>query len=194
MPRRDLTEERTAQILDAFERCVARSGIDGTSLEMIAEEADMKRSILRHYVGNREELVHALARRVVAKYRTMTDAMVESLPAKKRLEAMLGMFFPTENEGSAADVLVIEHFIAAADTDETIRELVTGWVDHLLEAIVTEIRDEYPKTPKKKGFEIAYGIVSIYFNYGSLLSLGFPDTHRRAALACCRELIASLPR
>ena len=53
MGRPDLTEVRTAEILDAFERCVARFGLEGSSLERDAEEAGMKRSILRHYIGNR---------------------------------------------------------------------------------------------------------------------------------------------
>ena len=34
MPRRDLTEERTEQILEAYERCVARFGLEGTHLPL----------------------------------------------------------------------------------------------------------------------------------------------------------------
>ncbi|MEM7233345.1 MAG: helix-turn-helix domain-containing protein, partial [Planctomycetota bacterium] len=69
MPRRDLTKERTEQILDALERCVVHFGLGGTSLERIAEEAEMKRSILRHYVGNRDDLIVAMAERLAARYR-----------------------------------------------------------------------------------------------------------------------------
>ena len=69
MGRPNLTEIRSAEILDAFERCVARYGLEESSLERVADEAGMKRSILRHYVGNREDLVQGLAERVVTKYR-----------------------------------------------------------------------------------------------------------------------------
>ena len=39
MGRPNLTEVRTSEILDAFERCVARFGLEGSSLERVAEEA-----------------------------------------------------------------------------------------------------------------------------------------------------------
>ena len=60
MGRPNLTEVRTAEILDAFERCVARYGLEGSSLERVAEEAGVKRSILRHYIGNRDEMITGL--------------------------------------------------------------------------------------------------------------------------------------
>ena len=40
MGRPSLTEVRTVEILDAFERCVARYGLEGSSLERIAEDGD----------------------------------------------------------------------------------------------------------------------------------------------------------
>ena len=85
MGRPDLTETRTTEILDAFERCVGRYGLDGSSLERIAEEAGMKRSILRHYVGNRTDLIHALTDRVVAGYRSQLQAFMDTLTDDGRI-------------------------------------------------------------------------------------------------------------
>ena len=79
MPRPDLTEQRTAEILDAFERCIVRHGLDGSSLEKIGEEAGMKRPILRHYVGNREALVMALAERVIDAIDATRLAVIDTL-------------------------------------------------------------------------------------------------------------------
>ena len=38
MPRPSVKAERTEEILDAFERCVARYGVEGSTLERIAEQ------------------------------------------------------------------------------------------------------------------------------------------------------------
>ena len=116
MPRRDLTEERTAQILDAFARCVVQYGLDGTSLEQVAEEAGVKRSILRHYVGNRDALINAMVERVVQKYAQQLEAMVAYLPeaGNERIETLLSLLFQPEPDESAQEAFVFETLIAAA--------------------------------------------------------------------------------
>ena len=41
MPRKKLDGERIPQILDAFERCIMKYGIAGTSLNRVAQEAEI---------------------------------------------------------------------------------------------------------------------------------------------------------
>ena len=79
MGRPSLAEQRKEEILDAFGRCVAKFGLEGSSLEKIAEEAGMRRSILRHYLGNRDEMVIALAKKVIGEYRSSTKAFLKDL-------------------------------------------------------------------------------------------------------------------
>ena len=79
MPRPSLKEQRTEEILDAFERCIHRVGLSGSSLEVIAEEAGMKRSILRHYIGNRDDILEALAARTISRYQSETDELMDYL-------------------------------------------------------------------------------------------------------------------
>ena len=112
MGRPDLTAIRTAEILDAFERCVARFGLEGSSLERVAEEAGMKRSILRHYVGNREDLVQALAERVVSKYRQRFDKFREGTSTEKLPNQLIEFFLPKQPFESAESILVVEALIA----------------------------------------------------------------------------------
>ena len=89
MGRKSLKEERSALILDAFGRCVARFGLEGTSLEQIATEAGVKRSLIRHYLGNRDDLILALATRVVARYRTMVAEMLAYMEQGDRIEGLV---------------------------------------------------------------------------------------------------------
>jgi AcrR family transcriptional regulator len=73
MPRPNLSSTRRPQILDAFSTCIARYGLEGTSLERIAAEAGMKRTILRHYVGNRDNLVIETAQRILDRFMIWVD-------------------------------------------------------------------------------------------------------------------------
>ena len=75
MARPDLSAERSEQILDAFSRCVARSGLDAVSLEEVAGEAGVRRSIIRHYIGNRDDLVAAFLDRLEVHLQRQNDDM-----------------------------------------------------------------------------------------------------------------------
>ena len=94
MPRRDLSGERTEQILDAFERCIVRHGLDGSSLELVATEAGVKRSILRHYIGNRNEIVMAMANRAIERNLRSFKARVDGIAEMKRIDGLLKLLFP----------------------------------------------------------------------------------------------------
>lgn len=192
MGRPDLTKERTAQILDAFALCVARYGLEGSSLERVAEEANVKRSILRHYVGNRDDLIIALAERVVAKYRQYTLALLGALPERGRITKLIDFFFPDQPIETADSVLVVEALISAADQYPRIQELMTEYIDELVGITAGQLRQEFPDATRQQSWSVAYGVVCICFNQESLISLHLPKKFLEAARFSARRLIASL--
>ena len=68
MGRRSLAEERRVQILEAAARCIAEHGVEGATQERIAAAAGMSRPHIRHYVGNRGDLLDAVWARIIAPY------------------------------------------------------------------------------------------------------------------------------
>lgn len=192
MGRPDLTAIRTAEILDAFERCVARFGLEGSSLERVAEEAGMKRSILRHYVGNREDLVQALAERVVSKYRQRFDEFREGTSTEKLPNQLIEFFLPKQPLESAESILVVEALIAAGDEYPAVQTLMLDYVDDLVSGTAAELRKAFPDTSRARCSEVAYGVVSICFNQESLAPLGLAPRYLRSARNCSRILIESL--
>ena len=192
MGRPDLTEVRTAEILDAFERCVARFGLEGSSLEAVAEEAGMKRSILRHYIGNRVDLIDALAERVVAKYRSYVQAFIDSVSEKRRIEQLLAFFFPDKPIETAESILVVEALIAAGDAYPRVRNLMSEYVEELVSITGQQLRLAYPNSTRQQCWNVAYGVVSICFNQDSLWPLELPAKYLNAAKTCSRRLIESL--
>ena len=192
MGRPDLTETRTAEILDAFERCVGRYGLEGSSLECIAEEAGMKRSILRHYIGNRDDLVLALCERVVEKYRADLEAHMQAISPTNRIEQLIGILLPVRARESRESIVVIESLIAAAEEYPQVQEQMTSYVDYVVAVIAEQLSSEFPSRSKQECWQVAYGVVCIWFNQESLMPLQLPRRYVQAARESLRHLINTL--
>ena len=93
MPRPSQKDERTEEILDAFERCLPRYGLEGTTLEQVAHEAGVQRTIIRHYIGNRDALWAALVTRYLKKSRSDLREFVEALPDANRARTAIEWLF-----------------------------------------------------------------------------------------------------
>lgn len=193
VPRPDLTEERTTQILDAFERCVVQYGLEGTSLEQIAEEAGVKRSILRHYVGNREQIEIAMATRFVDRYRADLEAMAIYLKDQPAcIDPLLDLMLPRPTAAAQSNVVVAEALIAAGATKPKLRVLMTDLVAETVVLVRDLLRLEYPKANARESWIVAYGVVGICYNDESLTALALPPKFRKAAKAAARALIGTL--
>ena len=192
MGRRSLAEQRKAEILDAFGRCVARFGLEGSSLEKIAEEAGMKRSILRHYIGNRDELVDALAEKVISDYRQQTQYWFDNFRPKKRQQDLIEFLLPAKPTGTTEELLVIEALIAAADQYPKVRQLVFASIDDFIQLVADQLKQISPKSTRKKCWEVAYGLVCISFNQESLQPLQLPKKYLNSARNVAHALIAGL--
>lgn len=196
MGRKSLKEERSQMILDAFERCVARFGLEGSSLEVIANEAGVKRSLIRHYLGNRESLILALTERTVAKYHAWTDESLAYFPEDLTMRgvALLDMLFPKQSYLSGDDVMVVESLIAAADRYPEIRDIMRQWSLDYIHKIAREIHTCYPKQDEKACIQVAYGLTGIASNHDSLVSLNLPEEFVDHARECGKILLQSLER
>jgi len=65
MGRKSLAKQRRAQIIEAFYRCIVRSGLQKASTREIAKEASLQPSILHHYFKDRDEMIEELVKNIV---------------------------------------------------------------------------------------------------------------------------------
>ena len=72
------------QILDGALSCIARDGLDGTSLRNVAEEAEVSLGLLGYHFDDRETLL-------VAAFELATDRLLET-----SLASLEGVFDPAE--------------------------------------------------------------------------------------------------
>src|SRR5699024_12343943 len=62
MARPSVANERRQQIMEATLATMTEHGISGTTLDRIAESAGMSRGHVRHFLGNRDEILVNTAR------------------------------------------------------------------------------------------------------------------------------------
>lgn len=192
MARPSVKEERTEAILDAFERCIARFGVEGASLQRIADEAGLARALLRHHVGNREELIAVLARRFAERTAAEMAEFLAELPAEGRLQAMIDVLFDARYATPDSEVIVAEALIAAARTRPGLRRILLRWYEDFEAALAGELRAAYPAAAEEAVGAVATGLTGIYFNVDSLTSLDPPETLRAHARAAALRLIGTL--
>ena len=169
MGRPSVQEQRTAEILTAYELCVARHGLDGATQERVAAQAGVKRTLLRHYLGNKDEMVEALIKHVVARFNSETDQMIAALPKTARPKALLDILFGPLGITETASVLTINALGAASDRFPKARTGLLAAMERMHDAVRAA----------------AFGICHLYFSIDSLMMLDPPqdwlDQARQAA-------------
>jgi len=185
--------ERTEEILIAFEHCVALYGVEGATLERLASQSGLQRSLVRHYVGNRNDLVIALVNRFLTQSSHSFGELfnhLESLEGNQSLK-MIDMLFDTDymntKQTAVASALVIY-----SGSHPDIANLLRGWVEDLEKGINYLLKGTYKNEQNENLQDVAAGVVGIYFNVDSLEVLGdmgeFRARSRRSALRLIKTL------
>jgi AcrR family transcriptional regulator len=172
--RPSLQEQRTTEILAAYELCVARHGLDGATQERIAAEAGVKRTLLRHYLGNKDEMVEALIKHVVTRFNSETDQMIAALPKTDRPKALLDILFGPLGVSETASVLTINALGAASDRFPKARTGLLEAITRMHDAVAEELIRDYPRVDKTACRAAAFGICHLYFSIDSLMMLAPP--------------------
>jgi TetR/AcrR family transcriptional regulator, transcriptional repressor of aconitase len=191
MARPDLKDERREQILDAFEACVARYGIEGATLAKIAETADLARPLIRHNVGNREELIAALVERFLAGSQQAVDELVVMLPAEHRAECLIDCLF--DPQYSNAQLVQVANALVTASADErALANKMRTWLNNFVDQVTAVLISDFPDAPPEKIAAAAAGITGIYFNVEALYPLGDIKALAAASKDAALTLAASL--
>ena len=191
MARPSLKEQRSKEILDAFERCVARYGVEGATLEKIAEEAGLQRSLLRHNVGNREDLLDALVNKYLDES-TKTLELLESMITKETSPKEFVKYLFDESYSDPQAVLVAQALIIAAPSYTQIAPRLQQWVEEFTSSIDKMLKLLFPKAKASDCRIVATGIIGIYFNVESLTPLGTMKSFKRDSLKSVLRLMETL--
>ena len=191
MARPSLAAVRRAQILDALERCLARQGLEGTTLEAVAAEAGIARPVIRHYFGNRDALLAAAVERALAAYRADLDAALREPPRAGRLAAFFDYLFLGRFRGNADRERLFGALSAASD-DAASRRLLRASYRRFEDACCAALRAEVPRAPAAAVRGAAYSIACLAEQNAAFLGMGFPRSRARAARGAADAIVRSL--
>lgn len=192
MGRKSLATERTNQILDAFEVCICRYGFEGSSLAQIAQEAGVKRSIIRHYIGNRDAVVKALMERAIENYQQEMAEAIAHIPKDDFATAMLDhLFLPDGFERTGSQIL-LDALWAKQESDPYVKTLLQDLYTTLEELFTTGLCYAYPQAKPEQCRGVAYVLMCLLQSHGSFVELGLGEAKSQTVREAAGRFVAGL--
>lgn len=192
MPRPSLKETRSREILDAFVRCIARHGVEGATQDRIAAEAGVKRTLLRHYLGNREAMIDRVITHVCDRFNLGTKELREALPEKNPARALVSWLFDPAMESDADDLLAFQALSHTCTHVPAHRDHLLASMNQFIRTVKCALDRTFPDSAPSIRESTAYGIASIYVSHDSLKTLNPPDEWRCHAMDAANALLTRL--
>ncbi|MGC3939927.1 TetR/AcrR family transcriptional regulator [Roseobacter sp. EG26] len=185
-------DERYIQVMKGFVRCVARYGLDGASLSHIAKEARLTRPLIRHHVGNREDMITGLTDFVLKSFDDQTAAMVSCLPNERPSSALVDLLFSEDAVSEPDMVLAFAALTARSLDDAKLRQRCRETLLDFEAAIADTLRRDHGDADDAALGAAAHGIMALYFNLTSLAPLDMPKSWQNHARGLAHELLEKL--
>lgn len=187
MGRKSLEKIRTQQLLDAFIACIPENGVDGTSLEKIAEKAGVTRSIIRHYIGNREVLIAELIDHIIQTSLVEFDQILND-PQKSMVERLnIALFAPRDNWQT--DKIILNELVNAKEQSPAIQKRIAGLFETMIDRLTTTLHKEMPQRSREAAHELAYILFCISMSQDTMVWMGISPSTTRYGPSFANQLI-----
>ena len=165
--------------------------MEGATLERTAEEAGLARALIRHNVGNKNELLEAFLDKFLGEASEETGELFGSLPRKNRVSTMVKWLFDPRNPDEE-EISVTNALIVAASERPALAARLQRWTNEFIGMVQLELQGAYPDADADRTAAVATGIAAIFFNVDTLASLGDIDQLRRDSEAAANLLVSTL--
>ena len=193
MGRKSMALERREEILAAFERCIINYGLDGATLERIANEAGVQRSIIRHYIGNRDAVVTALVERVMLGYEAQLTLIWQWVRQDQWVTQLLdGLFADPTAQGAARDRVIREIFVSGEAQYTEAKMRFVAIYEQMIAKVAWALGQVYGGSSAEKCQEVAYAIFALSSAASDLQSIGLNPDYRLLARQSAEVLVAQL--
>lgn len=162
--------------MQALVRCVARLGIDGATLAAVADEAGLTRPLIRHHLGNRDDILHSLQEYVLKGFSDQTRALAAALPDAAPAAALVDILFSDAGATDPDLVLAFAALTARSGDDTGLRDACRASISEFETTIAQAIEAEFPHLERSVVEQTAQGIAALYFNMMSLSPLAMSRT------------------
>ena len=151
----------------------------------------MQRSVIRHFVGNRADLIRGATEVLAERYQTLIRAQIGD--DASLADVVDHLFSDRWVRGMATEDAALAQLLREAAHDDATRDRIKGMYDQLLAQVAKAIRCEHPTVTAKAARELAYTIVSAAEHNVFMRHLGYPASLSRGAARTIHELLAHLP-
>jgi AcrR family transcriptional regulator len=173
--RPSVSDERQEQIFDAVEACLFEYGLAGTTLERIAEQADIPRSAIAHFVGNRDEVIDEAINRSVDRFISAVVHSLEEMAPTDRLTGFIDLGL-TESTWKKRALIVMDEVVAYAHHNDGARRHLRESYERLESVVDGYVADRYPDALPEERRTAAAGLILLLREYDRVRTLGASDT------------------
>ncbi|MEM8862460.1 MAG: TetR/AcrR family transcriptional regulator [Chloroflexota bacterium] len=179
MGRKSLAEERTNQILDAYEQCIIQHGLEGATLQRTADHANVNLGMIHHYIGRRDDLLQAMVTRLIERIQAEMDEFYRYTAEEDRLPELLVYFFESEED---QDDRVVEALYVSGGDHPAVQTALSR-INGLFQSIwAQEINRLHPAQTDQRCNEIALAVLALAYSSEILTDSSMrPDMWRTAA-------------
>lgn len=188
--RPSLMATRRVEIVGSFIALVARKGLEDVTLDDIAADAGLQRSSVRHFVGNRRELITAAIVELSDRYVRSVQERISGADGADELITVL--FSPAWLAAMKDNDRAFDSLIQEATRDPLLVEHVRRSSDELMAEIQKVLRRDHPNCSVAKVRETAYALVCLVEHNKSMQRLGYPSSLSKGAARVAHQLVRDI--
>lgn len=168
MARPSLAAVRRPEILDAVCTTMLRVGVANTTLAAIAEVAGVQPSIIRHYVGNKREVIRAAVERAL---QNVLDVIESNDEQAADANELLNRLFDGRLAAPEINQL-IDQLIGESYHDGQLRDDLRSTYRRFLESLIAQLPNSVPADQRESS---AFALLCIAHAAQTFEHLGFAD-------------------
>ena len=193
MNKRELSQEKKIQILQAATNLLASQGLQALSFEAVATEAGLSRQLVRYYYADLDTMISDLCDHLGNAYRDILVAGVVEVGQVERLKFFLDFFFDLAEEHRMPNKLeVYDALVAYSVGSNQLKDRLCAQYKTLGQVMVHELAIAYPELDGTACEELSFLFVSMMHAHWSFVaSLGYSRQHSKLFRNAIDRLIAS---
>lgn len=193
--RKPIAAIRKPEIVQATMKAINKNGLSMLSYDVIAQEADMSRQLIRHYFPDPETLMVAVCDALAANYRDLLMKGILDANSPHRLSMFLDFYFNFLTDKGLvkpADDVIYDAMFSLATGSEAIRANLHEQYTVLQYTIAHEVQVSNPQMSQKACKEIGFLFVSLMYGHWKMVAtLGFSVDYNRVTRTALDRIIAS---
>lgn len=139
----------------------------------------MARRMVRHYVGNRSDLINAGVKRIIEKFQENVDSATHHAAEAERFNIAFNYIFSEEFNSLPATRLVAA-LLPVGLYDNDVQLAVKSIYDFFQASLEKELKQHKPRAEQQAIQQVAYTIMCLSFGGGWMRNIGFdPELNQK---------------